>query len=116
MKTSAPLALSLLALSLGLSACGGSDDDFKFPDAAGTELPYTLMGKVDNAEKTDIRNGSYGSSMTPHPTREGYFYGLSDRGPNAATEAGKKPSGIIFLLPDYTPRIGLFRLTGEGKP
>ena len=115
MKTSAPLALSLLALSLGLSACGGSDDDFKFPDAAGTELPYTLMGKVDNAEKTDIRNGSYGSSMTPHPTREGYFYGLSDRGPNAATEAGKKPSGIIFLMPDYTPRIGLFKLTPEGK-
>lgn len=115
MKISAPLALSLLALSLGLSACGGSDDDFKFPDAAGTDLPYTLMGKVDNAEKTEIRNGSYGSAMTPHPTREGYFYGLSDRGPNAATEAGKKPSGIIFLTPDYTPRIGLFQLTHEGK-
>lgn len=115
MKTSAPLALSLLALSLGLSACGGSDDDFKFPDAAGTDLPYVLMSKVDNAEKTEIRNGSYGSAMTPHPTREGYFYGLSDRGPNAATEAGKKPSGIIFLTPDYTPRIGLFQLTHEGK-
>ena len=116
MKSAAPLALTLLALSLGLAACGGSDgDDFQFPGASGTALPYALMSKVDNAEKTEIRNGSYGSSMAPHPTRPGYFYGLSDRGPNAATEAGRTPSGIIFLTPDYTPRIGLFKLTSEGK-
>lgn len=115
MKPAAPLVFTLLALSLGLAACGGSGDGFQFPGAAGTALPYVSMGKVDNAEKTEIRNGSYGSAMAPHPTREGYFYGLSDRGPNAATEAGRKPSGIIFLTPSYTPRIGLFRLTGEGK-
>ena len=115
MKPAAPLVFTLLALSLGLAACGGSGDGFQFPGAAGTALPYVSMGKVDNAEKTEIRNGSYGSAMAPHPTREGYFYGLSDRGPNAATEAGRKPSGIIFLTPSYTPRIGLFRLTSEGK-
>lgn len=116
MKSSACLALSVLTLSLGLAACGGSDDEkFQLPGAAGTALPYVLMSKVDNAEKTEIRNGSYGSSMAPHPTRQGYFYGLSDRGPNAATEAGRTPSGIIFITPDYTPRIGLFKLNGEGK-
>lgn len=115
MNLSAPLVLTTLALSLGLAACGGSDDGFQFPGAEGTALPYELMSKVDNAEKTEIRNGSYGSAMAPHPTREGHFYGLSDRGPNAATEAGKKPSGIIFLTPGYTPRIGLFKLTHEGK-
>ena len=117
MKFPSHLAASLLVLSLGLTACGGSDDgdDFQFPSAAGTNLPYALMGQVNNAEKTEIRNGSYGSALAPHPTRAGYFYGLSDRGPNAATEAGRTPSGIIFLTPEYTPRIGLFRLTHEGK-
>lgn len=115
MKSAIPFVSTLLALSLGLTACGGSGDGFQWPGATGTALPYELMGKVDNAEKTEIRNGSYGSSMAPHPTREGYFYGLSDRGPNAATEASKTPSGIIFLTPSYTPRIGLFRLTSEGK-
>ena len=117
MKSTVSFALSALVLGLGLTACGGSDDEkFEFPGAAGAALPYALMSKVDNAEKTEIRNGSYGSAMAPHPTREGYFYGLSDRGPNAATEAGRTPSGIIFLTPDYTPRIGLFKLNGEGKP
>ena len=85
MKPAIPFVSTLLALSLGLTACGGSGDGFQWPGATGTALPYELMGKVDNAEKTEIRNGSYGSSMAPHPTREGYFYGLSDRGPNAAT-------------------------------
>ncbi|MFO1212244.1 MAG: esterase-like activity of phytase family protein [Paenacidovorax caeni] len=115
MKPAIPFVSTLLALSLGLIACGSSGDGFQWPGATGTALPYELMGKVDNAEKTEIRTGSYGSSMAPHPTREGYFYGLSDRGPNAATEAGRTPSGIIFLTPSYTPRIGLFRLTSEGK-
>lgn len=102
-------------MGLGLVACGGSDDDFQYPGAAGTSLPYELIGKVSNSQGTEVRNGSYGSSLAPHPTRPGYFYGLSDRGPNAATEAGRTPSGIIFLAPSYTPRIGLFRLTSEGK-
>lgn len=102
-------------MGLGLVACGGSDDDFHYPGAAGASLPYELIGKVSNSQGTEVRNGSYGSSLAPHPTRPGYFYGLSDRGPNAATEAGRMPSGIIFLAPSYTPRIGLFRLTSEGK-
>ena len=102
-------------MGLGLVACGGSDDDFQYPGAAGASLPYELIGKVSNSQGTEVRNGSYGSSLAPHPTRPGYFYGLSDRGPNAATEAGRMPSGIIFLAPSYTPRIGLFRLTSEGK-
>lgn len=115
MKHFLPRALSILALGLGMVACGGSDDGFQYPGASGTSLPYEVMGRVDNAEKTELRNGSYGSSMAPHPTLEGHFYGLSDRGPNAATEAGRTPSGIIFVTPDYTPRIGLFRLTSEGR-
>ena len=117
MTPSFRLAPALLAMVVGLAACGGGADDadFEFPGSAGTALPSELMGVVGNAEKTEIRNGSYGSSLAPHPTRAGYFYGLSDRGPNAATEAGRNPPGIIFLAPGYTPRIGLFRLNREGR-
>jgi hypothetical protein len=115
MKHFVPRALSIVALGWGMVACGGSDDGFQFPGASGTSLPYEVMGKVANAEKTELRNGSYGSSLAPHPTLEGYFYGLSDRGPNAATEPTRTPSGIIFITPEYTPRIGLFKLTHEGK-
>ncbi|MDY0107296.1 MAG: esterase-like activity of phytase family protein [Giesbergeria sp.] len=116
MKTATSRVISILAVGLGLVACGGSDDDgFQYPGATGSSLPYEVIGKVANAQGTELRNGSYGSSLAPHPSRPGYFYGLSDRGPNAATEAGRTPSGIIFLAPSYTPRIGLFRLTSEGK-
>ncbi|MBX3654112.1 MAG: esterase-like activity of phytase family protein [Ramlibacter sp.] len=114
MKRSVRLALTPLMLALGLSACGGGDD-FQYPDASGTSLPYTVMQKVANAEGTEIRNGGFGSAMAPHPDKAGYFYAMTDRGPNAATAAGVTPSGIIFLMPDYTPRIGLFKLTSEGK-
>lgn len=117
MKNFIALALSPLVLALGLTACGGGDssNDFQFPGVEGTSLPYTVMQKVANAEGTEIRLGGVGSAMAPHPTLPGYFYAMSDRGPNAATEATRTPSGIIFLAPSYNPHITLFRLTSSGK-
>lgn len=114
MKLPARSVLSTLVLGLGLAACGGGDD-FQYPGEGGTSLPYAVMQKVANAEGTEIRHGGFGSAMAGHPTQPGYFYAMTDRGPNAATAAGVTPSGIIFLVPDYTPRIGLFRLTSQGK-
>lgn len=114
MKKLSAFSLSTLALAASLVACGGSSDDFKYPDSTGTALAYTLLDKVANAEGTEIRLGGVGSAMAPHPTEAGYFYAMSDRGPNAATAAGKTPSGIIFLKPDYTPRIHLYKLTSMG--
>jgi hypothetical protein len=116
MKTSTTLILSAIAASLTLVACGGNDDEdtsFQYPTSAGTALPYTVMMKVANAEGTEIRVGGVGSSLAPHPSRPGYFYGLSDRGPNTTTTA--TPAGIIFLKPDFTPHIQLFRLTSTGS-
>jgi predicted small lipoprotein YifL len=56
MKLSAPF---VLALTVSLTACGGSGDDgFQFPGATGAALPYALMSRVDNTEKTELRNGS----------------------------------------------------------
>lgn len=115
MKISAPVALSALMLAMGLSACNSSDDDFRYPGPEGTLLPHTLIQKVANAEGTEVRNGGFGSSMAGHPTKMGFFYGLTDRGPNAATAAGVTPSGIIFVVPEFNPSIGLFKLDSDGK-
>lgn len=106
--------LSSLALAAGLAGCGGSSEDFQYPGNSGSELPFVVMAKAANTEGTEIRLGGVGSALTPHPTEAGYFYAMSDRGPNAATAPGKTPSGIIFLKPDYTPRINLHRFTSNG--
>jgi len=42
MKHFVPRALSIVALGLGMVACGGSDDGFQFPGASGTSLPYEV--------------------------------------------------------------------------
>lgn len=117
MKLNLSFALSPLVLSLVLSGCvGGSDSDaFKYPGLEGTMLPYSLLMTVGNTEATQIRQGGFGSAMAGHPDKDGYFYALTDRGPNADTAAGVVPAGKIFVTPDYTPRIGLFRLDSKGE-
>lgn len=44
------------------------------------------------------------------PGRPGWFYGVTDRGPNADDDGplGEK----VFLDPTFNPRIGLFQLIG----
>lgn len=78
----------------------------------GSTLPYTVLTTLDNG--TEIRNGGYGSSATAHPTESDMFYALTDRGPNAnyKGEAGK---GKKFPAPDYSPRIGLFKVNTDGS-
>lgn len=114
------IAFLTSALALGLAGCGslgpaGSpSSSVRYPGVEGTGLPYTVMQKLGNAEGSEIRLGGVGSALAPHPTLPGHFYALSDRGPNAVTEAGRQPSGIIFPMPGYHPRIHLYRLTGSG--
>jgi len=115
MQRTSVFLISSLTLAIGLSGCASSGKDFQYPNAAGTVLPYTVVKKVANAESTEVRNGGFGSAMAPHPSQKNYFYAMTDRGPNAATATGVKPSGIIFVVPDYTPRIGLFKLTDTGQ-
>lgn len=110
---SLPVASLTIVLTV-LAGCGGSDDnDFSFPGPEGTTLPHTQLVKLPNG--TEVRNGGFGSAMAGHPTLPGHFYALTDRGPNAATATGVTPSGIIFVTPDYTPRLGLFKLNALGQ-
>ncbi len=85
----------------------------------GSPLPYTVLDATHiNAaypeQKLEIRGGGYGSDAAAHPTNAKQFYALTDRGPNADFDgiAGK---GKQFLVPNYTPSIGLFELQAGGK-
>ena len=87
--------------------------------AQGSLLPYTVLDATHiNAaypeQKLEIRGGGYGSDAAAHPTNANQFYALTDRGPNADFNgiAGK---GKQFLVPNYTPSIGLFELQADGK-
>ena len=89
----------------------------EFPQ--GSPLPYTVLDATHiNAaypeQKLEIRGGGYGSDAAAHPTNANQFYALTDRGPNADFDgiAGK---GKQFLVPGYTPSIGLFELQADGK-
>lgn len=85
----------------------------------GSPLPYTAFDATHiNAaypeQKLEIRGGGYGSDAAAHPTNAKQFYALTDRGPNADFDgiAGK---GKQFLVPNYTPSIGLFELQADSK-
>ena len=85
----------------------------------GSPLPYSVLNATHiNAaypeQNLEIRGGGYGSDAAAHPTHGNQFYALTDRGPNADFDgiAGK---GKQFLVPNYTPSIGLFELQADGK-
>jgi hypothetical protein len=87
------------AVSLYKDAVPGAD---KIPPIG------TLEGA--NGSKVLISGGGYGSSLAPAPGRPGWFYGLTDRGPNADDDG---PLGDkVFTDPTFNPQIGLFQLVG----
>ncbi|MFA5678851.1 MAG: esterase-like activity of phytase family protein [Pseudomonas sp.] len=121
----------LVCSSLLLTACSSDSDDddtaqtpeeglaerlASFPDD-GVELPFTLLRDdlIDGKTMSpfEVRNGGFGSAMTAHPSKLDEFYALTDRGPNADFN-GDYGNGKKFPVPDYTPRMGHFRLTENG--
>ena len=82
--------------------------------AANTQniLPYKVLKTLPNG--TEVRNGGYGSATVAHPTMTGHFYGLTDRGPNA-NHTGEAGKGKKFPVPEYTPRIGHFKVDDAGN-
>ncbi len=105
------------ALGVALAALGApawADDAALIYQAT---LPHEVLTEVGNAagETVEVRNGGFGSAMARHPHRRDHFYALTDRGPNAATAPGTSPPGIIFVTPEYTPRIGEFRMLPGGR-
>jgi hypothetical protein len=98
----------LAAIAL-ISSCKDSrDESFVLPTIpnSGVALPYSVLANENGVE---IRNGGFGSAACAHPSTPGEFYAMTDRGPNTDIAGGK-----YFPVPNYTPRIGHFRLNNDG--
>ena len=83
-----------------------------FRDTTAQGAPLPPLGSVPGPDgtTTSISAEGFGSSLAPVPGRQGWFYGLTDRGPNADDPLGNKSEP----LPDFTPEIGEFKLA-DGK-
>ena len=103
----------LLTLATVFVACDDNEKDmeqeWQLPTVSnqGIRLPYTVLKTT--ADDVEVRNGGFGSAATAHPTNAGEFYALTDRGANISFGSNK-----IFPTPDYTPRIGHFKLLENG--
>jgi hypothetical protein len=87
------------AVTLYKDTVPGAD---KIPPLGGLEGP--------NGTTALISGGGYGSSFVAVPRKPGWFYGITDRGPNADDDGplGEK----VFTDPTFNPQIGLFQLVG----
>jgi hypothetical protein len=83
---------------------------FKTTRSNGSALPPLAEVAGPGGTTTQISGEGYGSSLAPAPGKSGYFYGLTDRGPNADAPDGNKSE----MLLDFTPEIGRFKLV-NGK-
>jgi phytase-like protein/Big-like domain-containing protein len=81
---------------------------FKDTSANGAPIPPLTSVPGPNGTTTKISGEGFGSSLAPVPGRPGYFYGLTDRGPNADAPDGNKSE----MAANFTPEIGEFRLVG----
>jgi hypothetical protein len=87
------------------SAHPGFGND-NLPLIATQRTPETLF---TNAGGYHVYNGGYGSAIATVPRSNNHlFYYLTDRGPNVAGFGG-----LYFIVPDFNPQIGEFRLEGD---
>jgi hypothetical protein len=83
---------------------------FKDAVPGGSKIPS--LGSLEGAggSTVSISGGGYGSSFVDAPGKPGWFYGVTDRGPNADDDG---PLGDkVFADPTFNPQIGLFQLVG----
>ena len=79
---------------------------FQDTRANGSPLPPLATVPGPNGSTTSISAEGFGSSLAAVPGKAGWFYGLTDRGPNADDPLGNKSEP----LPNFTPEIGEFKL------
>jgi hypothetical protein len=88
---------------------------FTYGATDGVQLYQTNLPPIDTFGSVKISGGSFGSSWAPAPGRPGFFYGITDRGPNADSGDGNQvepDSGVDPAHPTFHPQIGLFQLVG----
>ncbi len=79
---------------------------FKDTQANGSPIAPLATVPGPGGTTTSISGEGFGSSLAPVPGRAGWFYGLTDRGPNADDPLGNKSEP----LPNFSPEIGEFKL------
>jgi hypothetical protein len=99
------LCAGLLAWTVGGAAAADRIAPINYPPVA-TVSPVKLLGTFNGVK---VRGG-FGSSLAPDPNAPGYFYLLTDRGPNTDNN---DPAQKVFPMPDFSPQIGRFRLVGD---
>jgi hypothetical protein len=99
-------AAPLLALTLcaGASCVGAAE--INYPAIATAAAPR-VIGEFNGVK---VFGGGFGSALAPDPNAPGFFYLLTDRGPNTDSN---DPDKKVFPLPAFTPQIGRFQLQGD---
>jgi hypothetical protein len=85
------------------------------PGFGNGNLPFIAVQRTPdilftNSHGANVYNGGYGSAIATIPGAglNHFFYYLTDRGPNVDGFGGK-----YFILPDFNPQIGVFKLEGD---
>ena len=110
-------SLYIAAAALVLASCAStgvkkSTEGYAAVSKDGSAVPYQVLLKT--ADGVEIQNGGYGSDACAHPTDSSLFYLITDRGPNI-DYTGEQGTGKLFPVPDYSPKIGLFRMEKDGS-
>lgn len=100
-------AVARAVLIAGLSASAVSlAAQIEYPSFATVAKPRVLA----EFNGVKVYGGGFGSALAVDPKHAGYFYMLTDRGPNTdSTDEDKK----VFPVPKFTPQIGRFKLEGD---
>ena len=110
-------SLYIAAAAIVLASCAStgvkkSTEGYEAVSKDGSAVPYQVLLKT--ADGVEIQNGGYGSDACAHPTDSSLFYLITDRGPNI-DYTGEQGKGKLFPVPEYSPRIGLFRMEKDGS-
>lgn len=101
----AAVMLMLSAASLVSAADRPRRANIEYPPMATVTVPK-MLGEFNGVKIA----GGFGSALALDPRAPGYFYLLTDRGPNAdSTDPEKK----VFPVPRFAPQIGRFKLEGD---
>jgi len=100
-------AVARAAVLVAALACGAcATVPVEYPAVATVVAPRVLA----EFNGVKVYGGGFGSALAVDPRQPGYFYMLTDRGPNAD---GTDPDKKVFPVPGFTPQIGRFKLDGD---
>lgn len=86
-------------------------DSFTYSTTDAATLYSTDVAPLATVGGVDITGAGFGSAVVAKPGSDDVVYGLTDRGPNVDGPDDTK----VEPIPSFTPSIGEFRLTEDGR-